>query len=97
MEKILVASHIVPWKESNEEERLDVANGILLSPNLDALFDRHLISFTDTGDILISAKLQEQDFLGLGLNRQIKLRTVFDDMTKYLDRHRKVFHELEKS
>ena len=45
--KILIASHIVPWSEANDKERLDVDNGILLSPTLDALFDKHLISFKD--------------------------------------------------
>ena len=47
LHKILISSHIVPWSKSNEKERLDVGNGILLSPNLDSLFDRHLISFQD--------------------------------------------------
>jgi hypothetical protein len=40
-----VASHIVPWSEPTEEERLDVNNGILLLPLYDALYDKHLISF----------------------------------------------------
>ena len=42
---ILIASHIVPWSESNDDERLDVENGILLLPFYDALFDKYLISF----------------------------------------------------
>lgn len=41
--ELLIASHIVPWKDSTNIERLDVENGILLSPNLDALFDQHLM------------------------------------------------------
>ena len=36
--KILICSHIVPWRESSDEERLDVDNGILLTPNLDGFF-----------------------------------------------------------
>ena len=51
--KILIASHIVPWKEASDNERLDVENGILLSPTIDALFDKHLISFNDDGSIII--------------------------------------------
>jgi len=38
--EILIASHIVPWKDSTNQERLDRNNGILLSPTYDALFDR---------------------------------------------------------
>src|SRR5690606_28985723 len=52
--EVLIASHIVPWAEASHEERLDVNNGILLSPTYDALFDRHLISFDDRGRILLS-------------------------------------------
>ncbi len=40
---ILIASHIKPWRFSNDEERLDPNNGILLSPNIDALFDINII------------------------------------------------------
>lgn len=42
---VLIASHIVPWREATDAERLDVNNGILLSLLYDALFDTHLISF----------------------------------------------------
>jgi hypothetical protein len=47
--EVLIASHIVPWSESNDNERLDADNGLLLSPTYDALFDRHLISFENDG------------------------------------------------
>ena len=36
---ILIASHIKPWRYSNNPERLDVFNGLLLTPNYDKLFD----------------------------------------------------------
>lgn len=51
---VLRASHIKPWRDCTNEERLDKFNGLLLSPNLDALFDKGLISFTNSGEILIS-------------------------------------------
>ena len=54
---ILIASHIIPCSEASDYERLDVDNGILLSPLYDALFDKHVISFDDAGDILFSAIL----------------------------------------
>jgi len=55
--KHLRASHIKPWTVSNNEEKLDGANGLLLSPHVDHLFDRGCISFKDSGDLLISRKL----------------------------------------
>ncbi len=54
---LLIASHIKPWRESTDAERLDGANGLMLAPHVDLLFDRHLISFTDDGDLIISKKL----------------------------------------
>lgn len=93
IEKILISSHIVAWSESNDNERLDVGNGILLSPNIDSLFDRHLISFQDNGEIMISSKLRTEDLNLLGVNHNMRLRIVFDDMKPYLSRHRKIFNE----
>jgi len=84
---ILKSSHIVPWSESNNEERLDVNNGILLSPDVDALFDRHLISFEDDGSIILSSKVTEKDLLALGIDTSVKI-TIKEGMKSYLKRHR---------
>ena len=54
MTDILIASHIKPWNESSNEEKLDPYNGLLLLPNYDTLFDKHLISFDEDGRIIIS-------------------------------------------
>lgn len=43
--ELLIASHIKPWRESSDSERLDPANGLLLAAHADKLFDRHLLSF----------------------------------------------------
>lgn len=57
MPSLLRASHIKPWRESTNAERLDGANGLMLAPHIDLLFDRHLISFTDNGRLIVSKKL----------------------------------------
>lgn len=57
-EKLLIASHIKPWKDSDNLERLDGNNGLFLSPHVDALFDQGFISFTKKGEFLISPKLE---------------------------------------
>lgn len=54
--RLLVASHIKPWKDSDNFERLDGHNGLLLSPHIDKLFDNGYISFDDNGNILVSKK-----------------------------------------
>lgn len=91
--KILISSHIVPWSESNDDEKLDVGNGILLIPNLDSLFDKYLISFKDDGGIILSKHLNDKNKNVLGISTKMKLNVVFKDMKKYLKRHRKKFFE----
>ena len=73
--------------------KLDVSNGIFLSPNLDSLFDKHLISFRDNSDIMISKNLITKDLQTLGIYRDMKLRKVYDDMKSYLKKHRTKFFE----
>ena len=86
LEEILIASHIIPWRHSNDEERLDIENGILLSPLYDALFDKNLISFQDNGDIIISKKIQDTELISLiDINANIKIT---EGMKKYLINHR---------
>ena len=86
LEEILIASHIIPWRHSNDEERLDVENGILLSPLYDALFDKNLISFQDNGDIIISKQIQDTELISLiDINANIKIA---EGMKKYLINHR---------
>ena len=42
---ILEASHIKPWTKSNDEEKIDCYNGIMLSPNCHKLFDKGFFVF----------------------------------------------------
>ena len=92
IQKILISSHIVPWSKSNDIERLDVENGILLSPLYDSLFDRHLISFSDEGKILISNKLDNDDIQNLNIKSDSKI-PITEGMKVYLKRHREIFYE----
>jgi putative restriction endonuclease len=50
----LRTSHCKPWRDSNNEERLDGENGLLLTPTIDHLFDRGFISFEDSGVLIVS-------------------------------------------
>lgn len=50
----LRASHIKPWRDSNNTEKLDGNNGLLLAPHIDHLFDRGYISFDNDGHLLLS-------------------------------------------
>jgi len=87
--EILRASHAKPWADcNNDAERLDVFNGFLLSANLDALFDRCLISFDDTGKIIISTRLSLDQCNTLSLNADLCLRWISREHLFYLHYHR---------
>jgi predicted restriction endonuclease len=70
---LLIASHIKPWKKSNDYEKLDVYNGLLLTPNLDKVFDLGLISFDNNGKILISDFLDDYESFGVYENMKIEI------------------------
>ena len=98
MSGVLIASHIVPWaKCATNEERLDPFNGLLLTPNLDKLFDQFLISFKNDGEILLSKELSAEERTALGVTERSKLRFVRPAMLPYLKRHRDLFLKKQKS
>lgn len=97
VERLLRASHLKPWKLSNNAERLNPFNGLLLTPNLDLGLDRWLISFTDEGSILISSSLKTNDALALGLHSGMKLQFVKPEHKPYLSFHREEFLKREQS
>lgn len=73
--RLLVASHIKPWKDSVNDERLDRFNGLLLLPNLDKVFDLGYVSFKESGVILISKQLDNYPALGISDNMSVFLST----------------------
>ena len=87
---LLIASHIKPWKDSNSYEKLDSDNGLLLCPNHDKLFDKRLISFDDTGRIMISKDISKEDQALLGINDDCRIN-VNIRQREYLNYHRKKF------
>jgi hypothetical protein len=86
---ILKASHIKPWRSSNNIERLDKFNGLLLVPNLDSAFDKGLISFKNDGKIIISNLLDQNNRNKLGIHSELCLSKIDAYHIKYLEHHRK--------
>jgi len=86
---ILRASHIKPWRDCSDVERLSVDNGLLLLPQYDALFDRGLISFETDGSMILSPAIQGADPARLGISAGKRLREVFEDQREYFDYHRR--------
>lgn len=86
--EVLRASHIKPWRASSHVERLDVYNGLLLVPNLDAAFDNGLISFAEDRTITISEFLTEDEREKLGIHHDMRIARVAKRHCKYLKYHR---------
>ena len=88
---ILIASHIVPWSKASDHERLDVNNGLLLSPTYDALFDKHLITFDNNGKIQLSEKIEFSAYQKIGVTGKEQITDLSMYNIQYLDRHNQIF------
>lgn len=90
LHELLVASHIKPWSRcETAEERVQVANGLLLVPNLDRLFDRGLISFDDNFRIQISSLLKIGTLSQLNVTPHLRLTSSeHGDVRPFLQWHR---------
>lgn len=84
---VLRASHIKPWRVSSDLERLDPFNGLLLTPNADALFDGGYISFDEDGTLLVSASADKSAVYELigGTHQKI---AISDGHQQYMAYHR---------
>ena len=66
-ERILRASHIKPWSVSDDTEKIDYNNGLVLTPTYDQLFDQGFITFEDDGSIVISPYISPLNIKKLNL------------------------------
>lgn len=82
---LLVASHIKPWRNSSDEERLNLYNGLLLLPSLDTVFDKGFITFEESGKIKVSEQLEMPDLFGISEGMKVALDKQHQD---YLAFHR---------
>ena len=87
--ELLRASHIKPWADCNTDaERLDVFNGLLLAPHLDAAFDSGFITVEEDGTVLLSDALPLGARSALGLDGSLKLHGLRRAHERYLPWHR---------
>lgn len=84
---MLIASHIKPWRDADNQERLDTYNGLLLLSNYDKLFDLGYISFTQMGKIMYSRLLDKFDREAIGLTSDLHLVKLENQHLKYLKYH----------
>ena len=91
--RYLRATHIKPWKDADDSEKLDGANGLLLSPHIHHLFERGHIAFADDGTLLISRHLNPYVCKAWGLERPAPARAFTPEQRAHLDYHRQQIFE----
>ena len=87
----LIASHCKPWRDSNNQERLDGENGLLLTPSIDHLFDRGFIGFENNGRLIISpvAHRPSLQLMGIDTAQTVNVGKFSSGQQKFLEFHRK--------
>jgi hypothetical protein len=89
--RVLIASHIKPWKESSNAERVSGYNGIMLSPHVDALFDSRLITFEDDGRMHVHPSLRTDVLEKWSIDPGRRVERFLPEQAHYLQHHRQLF------
>ncbi|MFC3716514.1 HNH endonuclease [Luteimonas soli] len=88
--RFLTASHIKPWSRSSNAERLDGNNGLLLTPNIDRLFDKGYITFEDDGRVRVGPWLPVDVLHAWDLNNLVSPKPLTQQQRRYMAYHRLV-------
>lgn len=91
--KLLIASHIKPWRDSSNAERINGLNGMMLSPHIDALFDKTFISFENDGRMLIHKSLPSDVLERWSIRRDTHIGQFHPKQFAFLAHHRKLFSD----
>jgi len=87
-QEFLVASHIKPWRACDNRERLCGSNGLLLSPHIDKLFDRHWISFDSDGQLIWQNAAAGEALRCWGIKGVNRIQPFNREQEAFLDAHR---------
>ncbi|MGA3264517.1 MAG: HNH endonuclease [Terracidiphilus sp.] len=93
-QKLLDAAHIKPWGIGTVQDCYCVYNGLLLAPALHRCLDKGYITFSETGEIIISARLSAGDRRALGIDADLKLRKLEAGHKPFLEYHRAWYEKL---
>ena len=96
--RLLIASHIIPYSKCiNKSDLYESYNGLLLCTIHDALFDKHLITFLESGKIRISKSLDKSLYSFFNINNEMILKEKYltEQRKKTLMIHNKEFENRE--
>ena len=82
------SSHIKPWRSSDNAERLSGANGLLLSPHIDKLFDRYWISFNPNGELIWQHPAADDAMHCWGIKGANQIKEFSREQEAFLSNHR---------
>lgn len=88
--KHLRASHIKPWKDSSDNEKLNGCNGLLLAPHIDHLFDGGFVSFQPKGDLIISPRLERSVLDKWSIAADVNVGNFSREQSLFLEYHRDI-------
>jgi putative restriction endonuclease len=93
-DRLLIASHIKPWVDSDDKEKIDPKNGFMFTPTFDLLFDRGFITFTDDKKIIISPWLSKMTLSRLNIAPEKKYPMLpTEGREHYLEYHRNAIYK----
>lgn len=95
-ERLLIASHIKPWVNSTDKEKIDPKNGFALTPTYDKLFDQGYITFCSDKKLKVSPWISPMNQQRLKIYDGMLLKNLQIDKKReyYLTYHRKhIFKE----
>jgi predicted restriction endonuclease len=84
----LRASHIKPWRDASNAERLDGQNGLLLSPHIDHLFDQGYVSFSSAEQLLVVPEVRASLLGKWGIDAGTRVGTFTREQQAFLEYHR---------
>lgn len=95
---LFIASHIKRYSDSSSEEAFDINNGLLLSANADALFDKHMITVTEDKQLKFSYLIDKDAKLKSDLRLMCPIFDLIlnEKRMMYMEEHRRIFEEKEK-
>ena len=84
----LKAGHIKPWRDATDAERLDGANGLLLSPHIDHLFDEGYITFSSSQTLVVVPEVRDKLLDAWGIDAGVRVGEFSSEQSAYLEYHR---------
>ncbi len=84
---MLRASHVKPWSKSDDREKIDGFNGLLLAPHVDHLFDKGYITFESKGEMVLSPNLNTEILDRWSIPQVLNVGSFSSEQTEYLNYH----------